>query len=276
MKASLAAMLTATARFVTAHPQHAGSLAWLITSDEEGPAQDGTLKVIDALLARGERIDYCIIGEPSSDTKLGDTVRNGRRGSLSGIMKIHSALGHVAYPPEKENPMHALGRFVARMAEAPIDQGNEHFPPTTFQMVYVHCDAHAPNVVPAELSCRFNFRFNTQWTRTSLAQHVEDMLKSLGIDYEIKWHLAGEPFITKPGRLTDVTLESIREVSGIDGELSTSGGTSDGRFIAPHGIDVVEIGPINRTIHKVNEVVKIDDIFALEEIYLRMLQKLLT
>ncbi len=276
MKASLAAMLTATARFVAAQPEHAGSIAWLITSDEEGPARDGTLKVIDALVERGEAIDYCIIGEPSSHRKLGDTVRNGRRGSLSGIMKIRSALGHVAYPLDKENPMHAFARFVAKMTEAPIDEGNEHFPPTTFQLVNAHCDANAPNVVPADLDCRFNFRYNTQWTRESLSQHVENVLEDLGIDYEIRWHLAGEPFITKPGRLTDAVLAAIREVTGIEGELSTSGGTSDGRFIAPHGIDVVEVGPINQTIHKVNEVVRIDDIYSLEEIYLRSLQKLLT
>jgi succinyl-diaminopimelate desuccinylase len=274
MKASLAAMLTATIRFIEENPEHNGSLGWLITSDEEGAAQDGTLKVIDALVRRGEVIDYCVIGEPSSDKVLGDTVRNGRRGSLSGIMQVNSALGHVAYPPEKENPMHAFGRFVKEITATPIDDGNEYFPPTTFQMVNVHCDANAPNVVPAQLSCRFNFRYNTNWTRETLSRHVESMLDELGIDYEIKWHLAGEPFITEPGRLTDAVLESIREVNGVEAELSTSGGTSDGRFIAPHGIDVVEIGPLNETIHKVNEVVRIDDIYALEEIYLRILRKL--
>ena len=275
MKAGLAAMLTATARFVAENPDHAGSIAYLITSDEEGPAENGTLRVIDALQARGEHIDYCVIGEPSSDKRLGDTVRNGRRGSLSGIAKIRGALGHVAYPLEKENPMHALARFVSAMTQAPVDGGNEHFPPTTFQMVYVHCDANAPNVVPHELSCRFNFRFNTQWTRDSLQSHVEGLLDELGIEYEIEWRLAGAPFITEPGKLTNAVLEAIRDVTGINGELSTSGGTSDGRFIAPHGIDVVEIGPINHTIHKVNEEVLIEDIYALEEIYLRILQKLL-
>jgi len=275
MKASLAAMLTATARFVEAQPQHAGSVAWLITSDEEGPAQDGTLKVIDALHQRGEKIDYCVIGEPSSESRLGDTVRNGRRGSFSGILKIRGALGHVAYPLDKENPMHSLARFVSKMTAAPIDAGNANFPPTTFQMVYAHCDANAPNVVPAELDCRFNFRYNTQWTKHSLREYVEGILDELGFDYEIQWRLAGEPFITEPGKLTDTVLEAIREVNGVEGELSTSGGTSDGRFIAPHGIDVVEVGPINSTIHKVNEEVRIDHIYELEEIYLRILQKLL-
>lgn len=275
MKASLAAMLTATAKFVAEQPDHNGSIAWLITSDEEGPARDGTVKVIDALIARGEPIDYCIVGEPSSNKVLGDTVRNGRRGSLSGIMKIRSALGHVAYPPEKENPMHAFARFVAQMTESPIDEGNEHFPPTSFQLVNVHSDADAPNVIPADLNCRFNFRYNTQWTHQSLAQHVEQVLTTLGIDYEIQWRVAGEPFITEPGVLTDAVVDAIRDVAGVKAELSTSGGTSDGRFIAPHGIDVVELGPINRTIHKVNEEVRIEDIYKLEEIYLRILQKLL-
>lgn len=275
MKASLAAMLAATARFIRERPDHKGSVAYLITSDEEGPAQDGTLKVIEALRDRGEQIDYCVIGEPSSDKELGDTVRNGRRGSLSGIVRILGSLGHVAYPLDKENPMHALARFVARMSKAPVDEGNEHFPPTTFQMVYVHCDANAPNVVPADLSCRFNFRYNTQWTRESLQAHVEGILNELGIEYEAEWRLAGEPFVTAPGKLTDTVLAAIHEVTGVRGELSTSGGTSDGRFIAPHGIDVVEIGPLNHTIHKVNEEIRIDDIPRLEEIYLRILQKLL-
>jgi succinyl-diaminopimelate desuccinylase len=275
MKASLAAMLTATARFVEMHPRHSGSIGWLVTSDEEGPARDGTVKVIDALLARGENIDYCIIGEPSSDKVLGDTVRNGRRGSLSGVLRINGELGHVAYAQEKENPMHAFARFVSKMTEAPVDQGNEHFPPTTFQLVNAHSDADAPNVIPASLTCRFNFRYNTQWTYDSLSRHVEELLQELGIDYEIQWHLVGEPFITPPGQLTDAVLEAIREVNGVSGQLSTSGGTSDGRFIAPHGIDVVEIGPINQTIHKINELVRIEDIFALEEIYLQILQKLL-
>ena len=275
MKASLAAMLTATARFVAAHPQHSGALAYLITSDEEGPAQDGTLRVIDALRNRGERIDYCVIGEPSSSTRLGDTIRNGRRGSLSGIVKILGTLGHVAYPLEKENPMHSLARFVSRMTQSPVDEGNEHFPPTTFQMVYTHSDAGAPNVVPAELKCRFNFRYNTQWTRQTLQRHVENILDELGVHYEIDWRLAGEPFITPPGRLTDAVQAAIREVNGVEGQLSTSGGTSDGRFIAPHGIDVVEIGPLNATIHKVNEEVRVADILELEEIYLRLLEKLL-
>jgi succinyl-diaminopimelate desuccinylase len=275
MKASLAAMVTAMGRFVALHPDHRGSLALLLTSDEEGPADDGTLKVMETLADRGELFEYCVIGEPSSAQRLGDTLRYGRRGSLSGIMTIRGADAHVAYPLARENPMHALARFVSAMSERPIDAGNAYFPPTTFQMVNVHCDAGAPNVVPGELTCRFNFRYNTQWTHVTLMAHVEKRLEALGIDYEIRWRVAGKPFITVPGKLTEVVVAATKEVTGVTPELSTSGGTSDGRFIAPYGIDVIELGPINSTIHQVNEEVRIDDIYELEEIYLRIATKLL-
>ena len=276
MKASLAAMVTAMKRLVATHPEHRGSVALLLTSDEEGPADDGTLKVMETLADRDELFDYCIVGEPSSHDQLGDRLRNGRRGSLTGLMTIRGALAHVAYPPVCENPMHALARFVAEITARPVDAGNAHFPPTTFQMVNVHSDAGAPNVVPGELKCRFNFRYNTEWTHTSLKAHVEAMLEALGIDYEIRWRVAGEPFITVPGRFTEIVAGATREVTGIEPELSTGGGTSDGRFIAPYGIEVIELGPINKTIHQVNEEVRIDDIYALEEIYFRVAQKLLT
>lgn len=275
MKASLAAMVTAVGRFVALHPEHGGSIAFLLTSDEEGPADDGTLRVMQTLARRGELFDFCVVGEPSSDQRLGDAVRHGRRGSLSGIMTVRSAQAHVAYPPVRENPMHALARFVASMCERPLDAGNAHFPPTTFQMVNVHSDAGAPNVVPGELKCRFNLRYNTEWSHTMLKALIESKLKALGIDHEIRWRVAGEPFITPPGKLTDVVLAAVEEVTGIRPRLSTSGGTSDGRFIAPYGIDVVELGPINRTIHQVKEEVRIDDIYRLEEIYLRIATKLL-
>jgi succinyl-diaminopimelate desuccinylase len=275
MKASLAAMITAAAKFITLRPASAGSLAFLITSDEEGAADDGTVKVMEALDRRGELFDYCVVGEPSSAARLGDTVRNGRRGSLTGLMTIRGAQGHVAYPLDAENPMHAFARFAAAMTSEPIDRGNEYFPPTTFQMVNVHADADAPNVVPGELRCRFNFRFSTEWTPESLAARVESLLDRLGIEYEITWRLAGAPFLTQRGTLTDVTSEAIRSVIGIEPELSTSGGTSDGRFIAPYGIEVVELGPINATIHKVNEEVRIEEIFALETIYLEIMKRLL-
>lgn len=275
MKGSLAAMIGAVTRFVAAHPRHQGSIAMLLTSDEEGAADNGTLKVMEALAARGERFEYCVVGEPSSDEVLGDTVRIGRRGSLSGIMTIRGAQGHVAYPLQAENPMHALARFVAAMTSAPIDKGNAHFPATTFQMVHVHSDANAPNVVPAELKCRFNLRFSTVWTHQSLIQFVEDTLRRLKIDYEIKWKVAGEPFLTSAGPLTEAVRRAVHEETGVDTELSTSGGTSDGRFIAPYGAAVVEIGPINRTIHKVNEEVLVDDLLRLERIYFRIAELLL-
>lgn len=275
MKGSLAAIVTACMRFAAAYPDHPGSLALLITSDEEGPAEDGTLKVMQALHDRRELFQYCIVGEPSSSRSLGDTVRIGRRGSLSGLLTLHGSLGHVAYPLDTENPMHAFARFVQAMTAEPVDHGNAHFPPTTFQMVHVHSDAGAPNVVPAKLNCRFNLRYNTEWTKETLAASVERVLDGLGVRYEIRWRLAGEPFITERGRLTDVVARAIRETTGIEPELSTSGGTSDGRFIAPYGIDVVEVGPVNATIHKVNEEVLVADLLRLEDIYYRIAELLL-
>ena len=275
MKGSLAAMIKATERFVATYPEHPGSIALLLTSDEEGPADDGTFKVMQALATRGESIQYCIVGEPSSSERLGDTVRIGRRGSLSGLMTLHGVQGHVAYPLQSENPIHALGKFVQAMTAQPMDQGNAHFPPTTFQMVNVHCDAGAPNVVPGELKCRFNFRYSTEWTHETLAQRVEETLRGLGLNYEIKWRLAGEPFITDEGKLTSVVQQAIEEETGVQTELSTSGGTSDGRFIAPYGVDVVELGPINKTIHKLNEEVLVEDLLRLEKIYFRIAELLL-
>ncbi len=275
MKSGLAAMLGACDRFVEAYPNHDGSIAFLITSDEEGEASDGTYKVMEALTERGERIDWCVIGEPSSDRLLGDTVSIGRRGSLTGLMTIRGLQGHVAYPAEARNPIHDLADFVGAINREPLDAGNSHFPPTSFQMVNVHCDAGAPNVIPGELKCRFNFRYSTVWTQDTLATHVEGILTSLGIDYEITWRNAGDPFLTEEGQLSEATCRAVREHTGVDPELSTSGGTSDGRFIAPHGVDVVEVGPINKTIHKVNEEILIEDIPRLMEIYYRIAELLL-
>jgi succinyl-diaminopimelate desuccinylase len=275
MKGSLAAMINACIRFAERHPNAPGSIGMLITSDEEGAADDGTLKVMETLAARGENFQYCVIGEPSSTTKLGDTVKIGRRGSLSGIMTIRGVQGHVAYPLQVDNPMHAFAKFVAAMTREPVDAGNEHFPPTTFQMVHVHSDANAPNVVPGELKCRFNLRYSNVWTHETLMARVEKLLRDLGIEYELRWKVAGKPFLTKPGRLTSAIQAAVREATGLDPELSTSGGTSDGRFIAPYGIDVVELGPINATIHKINEVVSISDLARLESIYLRVAELLL-
>jgi succinyl-diaminopimelate desuccinylase len=275
MKGSLAAMINASLRFTRTYPAHAGSIAMLLTSDEEGAADNGTLKVMQALADRGEKFRYCVVGEPSSDAVLGDTVRIGRRGSLSGIMTIRGAQGHVAYPLQADNPMHAFARFVEAMTSAPVDAGNAHFPPTTFQMVHVHSDANAPNVVPAELKCRFNFRYSTEWNHEGLAQMVEDTLRRLGIDFELKWRLAGEPFLTAEGALTGAVHRAIQEVTGVDAKLSTSGGTSDGRFIARYGVDVVEVGPINKTIHQVDEEVRIEDLVRLEQIYFRIAELML-
>jgi succinyl-diaminopimelate desuccinylase len=276
MEGSLAAMINACRRFVERYPRSGGSIGLLITSDEEGAADDGTLKVMETLAKRGETFQYCVVGEPSSTAKLGDAVKIGRRGSLSGLMSIRGVQGHVAYPLQVDNPIHALAQFVAAMTRAPVDEGNEHFPPTTFQMVNVHSDAGAPNVVPGELKCRFNLRYSNVWTHEQLSARVERVLKELGIDYEIRWRVAGKPFLTKPGRLTEAVQKAVHEATGLTPELSTSGGTSDGRFIAPYGIDVVELGPINATIHKVNERVEIADLEALERIYFRIAELLLT
>jgi len=275
MKGSLAAMLKAAERFVHAYPEHRGTLAFLITSDEEGAADDGTLKVMETLAARDEHIEYCVVGEPSSAEVLGDTVRVGRRGSLSGILTLRGIQGHVAYPLKASNPMHALARFIDAMTAEPLDHGNAHFPPSTFQMVHVHCDAGAPNVVPGELKCRFNIRYSTQWNHETLAARVEAELARLGLDYDIVWRVAGEPFLTSAGSLTPAVCTAVREETGLDPELSTSGGTSDGRFIAPYGVEVVELGPLNSTIHKVNEEVSIADLARLERIYFRIAELLL-
>ena len=276
MKGSLAAMIVAARRFVERYPEFTGSIGLLITSDEEGVADDGTLKVTETLARRNETFDYCVVGEPSSTAKVGDVVKIGRRGSLSGIMTIRGVQGHVAYPLQVDNPIHALAKFVAAMTREPVDAGNEHFPPTTFQMVNVHCDAGAPNVVPGELKCRFNLRYSNVWSHEQLSARIEKLLEDLGINYDLHWRVAGKPFLTKPGRLTEAVQQAVHETTGLTPELSTSGGTSDGRFIAPYGIDVVELGPINETIHKVNELVSIADLEALERIYFRIAELLLT
>lgn len=275
MKSGLAAMLTACRRFVEKHPNHAGSIAFLITSDEEGEAKDGTYRVMETLAKRNERIDWCVIGEPSSSQALGDTVRIGRRGSLTGLMTLRGVQGHVAYPSEARNPIHDLADLVSAINHKPLDEGNSHFPPTSFQMVNVHSDAGAPNVIPGELKCRFNFRYSTQWTQETLAAHIQGIVSELGIDCDITWRNAGDPFLTEEGRLSQAVSRAVKEHTGLDPELSTSGGTSDGRFIAPHGVDVVEVGPINRTIHKVNEEILVADIPRLTDIYYRITELLL-
>lgn len=275
MKASLAAMVGAVEDFLAATPSPRGSIAFLITSDEEGPATDGTVRVMETLQARGEHIDWCVVGEPSSHQVLGDMVRIGRRGSLSGIITIRGVQGHVAYPQLVHNPIHDFARFTAWLAEHPLDQGNEFFPPTSFQTVWVEAGAGAPNVVPGSLRARFNFRYSTQWTHESLKTHVEALLARLDIDCTVEWRLAGEPFLTADGELTDAVTAAIGQTLGLETELSTGGGTSDGRFIAPHGAAVVELGPVNASIHKVDEHVRVDDIERLRHTYTAILTRLL-
>lgn len=275
MKSGLAAMIVAFEEFVAEHPEHAGSLAMLVTSDEEGKARDGTLKVVEALQARDEHIDWCVLGEPSSHERLGDSVRIGRRGSLSGILTVRGTQGHVAYPQLADNP---IGRFAPVLADlygAHWDDGNDFFPPTSFQVVDIRAGIGFPNVTPGELNARFNFRYSTEWDHESLRSKVHSIFESHDIDYELGWHLSGEPFLTGPGRLTDAVVQAVSEATGSDPELSTGGGTSDGRFISPAGTDVVELGPVNASIHKVNEHVRVDDVISLTSMYRRTMELLL-
>lgn len=275
MKAGLAAMVVAVERFVKSNPGHAGSIALLITSDEEGRARDGTLKVMETLTARGEKIDWCVIGEPSSERALGDIVRIGRRGSLSGTLSVKGVQGHVAYPQLADNPIRRFVPVLAELYAAEWDNGNEWFPPTSFQFVRVEADGGAVNVTPAELSARFNFRYSTEWDHARLKERVQGIFDAHGIDYSIDWHLSGEPFLTRPGVLIDAVVEAVRKEAGRTPELSTGGGTSDGRFISPAGVDVVELGPVNASIHKVNEHVRVEDVGALARMYERILAELL-
>lgn len=275
MKSGLAAMVVALERFIADHPDHDGSLAMLITSDEEGRARDGTVKVIETLVQRDERLHWCVIGEPSSQNQLGDIVRIGRRGSLSGTLTIKGTQGHVAYPHLADNPIHRFAPVLVELQSVEWDQGNDYFPPTSFQVVNVQADGGAVNVTPGELSARFNFRYSTEWNYQTLQSKVHEIIDAHGGDYELNWHLSGEPFLTQPGQLIDAVSKAVQENSGSKPELSTGGGTSDGRFISPAGVDVVELGPINASIHKTNEHVKLADVVALTNMYQRIMQLLL-
>lgn len=275
MKSGLAAMIVAFERFIAAHPDHPGSLAFLVTSDEEGRARDGTLKVMEALTARGETIDWCVLGEPSSHERLGDVVRIGRRGSLSGMLEVRGIQGHVAFPQLADNPIRRFAPVLARLHEIQWDNGNAHFPPTSFQVVDLRSGVGAPNVTPAALHARFNFRYSTEWHYEALQKRVQAVLDEYDIDYQLDWHLSGEPFLTRPGDLIDAVSEAVREQTGDQPELSTGGGTSDGRFISPAGVDVVELGPVNASIHKVNEHVRVADVVALTTMYQRIMERLL-
>lgn len=275
MKSGLAAMIVALERFLTSKPDHSGSIALLITSDEEGRARDGTLKVVETLQTRGEHIDWCVLGEPSSQKTLGDIVRIGRRGSLSGMLTVHGVQGHVAYPQFADNPIRRFAPILAELHATQWDDGNRHFPPTSFQVVDIRSGVGAPNVTPDSLSARFNFRYSTEWDHDTLQRKVASIFDAHDIEYQLDWHLSGKPFLTQEGKLTDATVQAISEITGTQAELSTGGGTSDGRFISPAGADVVELGPVNASIHKVNEHVSVDDVLLLSKIYQRILEKLL-
>lgn len=275
MKSGLAAMIVAIEQFIAAHPDYRGSIALLITSDEEGRARDGTLKVIDTLTARDEHIDWCVLGEPTSQFSLGDIVRVGRRGSLSGMLTVKGVQGHVAYPQLADNPIRRFAPVLAELHNIAWDDGNEYFPPTSFQVVDVRAGIGAPNVTPGELSARFNFRYSTEWTHETLQEKVHTVFDAHDIDYELKWHLSGKPFLTQPGKLIDAVHQAVSECAGSAPELSTGGGTSDGRFISPAGVDVVELGPVNASIHKIDEHVKVDDVIALTGMYKRIMELML-
>ena len=272
MKSGLASMIVALEQFLGEKREFEGSLAMLITSDEEGRARDGTLKVMATLEERGEHIDWCVLGEPSSQESLGDLVRVGRRGSLSGMLTVNGVQGHVAYPHLAENPIRRFAPLLAELHEIEWDNGNDYFPPTSFQVVDIKSGIGAPNVTPAELTARFNFRYSTEWNHESLKQRVHEIFDAHRIDYDLQWHLSGEPFLTTPGKLTDAIVQAVKEKTGSEPELSTGGGTSDGRFISPAGVDVVELGPINASIHKIDEHVRINDVVALTGMYRRIIE----
>ncbi|WP_281557130.1 succinyl-diaminopimelate desuccinylase [Thalassomonas sp. RHCl1] len=275
MKGSLAAMVIATERFVRDYPDHQGSIAYLITSDEEGPFINGTTKVIDTLEARNEKITYCIVGEPSSSAQIADVVKNGRRGSISGELVIRGKQGHVAYPEHVDNPIHQAMPALAELSESHWDDGNDYFPETSFQLTNIQSGTGATNVVPGQLTAWFNLRFSTELDFDRIMEKVNAILTRYQLDYDIKWTFNGKPFITKPGALLDAVTAAIKATTGREPELSTSGGTSDGRFIAPTGAEVIELGPLNATIHQVNECVSCRDLKQLTEIYYQTLVNVL-
>ncbi|MGL6005324.1 succinyl-diaminopimelate desuccinylase [Aeromonas sobria] len=275
MKGSLASMVVAVERFVAEHPDHTGSIAFLITSDEEGPFINGTTRVIDTLEARNEKIRWCIVGEPSSTAVVGDVVKNGRRGSITGDLLVRGVQGHVAYPHLADNPIHKAAPALAELTATVWDEGNAYFPPTSFQIANISAGTGASNVIPGELQVQFNFRFSTQLTDLDIRQQVEALLDKHGLDYQLDWTLSGQPFLTDTGALLDAAVAAIEAVNGQRPALLTTGGTSDGRFIAPTGAEVIELGPVNATIHKVNECVKADDLDLLADMYQGVLERLL-
>jgi succinyl-diaminopimelate desuccinylase len=275
MKGSLAAMVTACERFVATHPDHKGSIGFLITSDEEGPSINGTVKVVEHLEARGEKIDGCLVGEPSSTNIVGDVIKNGRRGSLGCVLTVQGVQGHVAYPHLAENPIHAVAPALAELSAECWDNGNEFFPATSFQISNIHGGTGATNVIPGEVEIVFNFRYSTETNQQELQQRVEAILDGHNLKYTAEWILSGNPFLTPSGALVDAACAAVKAVQGITPELSTAGGTSDGRFIAPTGAQVVELGPLNATIHKIDECVAAEDLDKLSSMYEHILIELL-
>jgi len=274
MKSSLAAMVVAVEEFVVAHPAHAGGIAFLITSDEEGPSVDGTVKVCDWLVANGTRLDYCIVGEPTSVDRLGDTIKNGRRGTFTGKLCVRGVQGHIAYPQLAKNPIHLAAPVLAELVDAHWDEGNAHFPPTSFQLSNVHAGTGAGNVIPGEIVIDFNFRFGTESTPQALRDRVEAIVARHGVEHEIAWTLGGEPFLTPPGALSAALSAAIRAHCGVATELSTTGGTSDGRFISKICREVVEFGPVNASIHKIDERIEIAGLDVLKDVYRSTLEQL--
>lgn len=275
MKSSIAAMVVACKNFVQSNPNHKGSIALLLTSDEEGPAVNGTVKVLDTLLSRNENIDMCLIGEPSSDHTLGDTLKVGRRGSISGSLNVKGVQGHVAYPHLARNPVHEFAPALLELTKLEWDGGNEHFPATTFQISNINAGTGASNVIPGNKQVNFNLRFSTEITAEEIKSKILNILDKHNLDYEIEWHLSGNPYYSEPGELTHACEQAIQETLNIKPEHSTSGGTSDGRFIAPTGTQVVELGPVNKSIHKVNEHIEMEALDQLTTIYYKVLEKLL-
>ncbi|MFZ2209047.1 MAG: succinyl-diaminopimelate desuccinylase [Porticoccaceae bacterium] len=275
MKGALAAMVTAVEAFVAAHPQHPGRIGFLLTSDEEGPAQDGTARVVDWLRGRGMIPDWCLVGEPSSSTTLGDVIRNGRRGSLNGSLRVRGVQGHVAYPERADNPIHRAAPALAALAAEIWDRGNAHFPPTSFQISTIAAGEGVTNVIPGELRVLFNFRFSTAVTAAQLQARTEAILDRHGLDYALDWQLSGEPFLTPVGDLVNAAVGAVHDRTGTHTKLSTGGGTSDGRFIAALGTQVVELGLLNASIHKIDEQAAVADLELLSEIYRDVLERLL-
>lgn len=275
MKTSLAAFVVASEEFVATHPQHRGAIAFLITSDEEGPATDGTIKVVEALEARGEKMDYCIVGEPTSTHTLGDCVKNGRRGSMSGKLVVKGVQGHIAYPHLAKNPVHLLAPALAELVAEKWDDGNEYFPPTTWQVSNIHSGTGASNVIPGHADVMFNFRFSTASTVEGLQQRVHEILDKHGLEYDLHWSVSGLPFLTPRGALSNALEKSILDETGVSTELSTTGGTSDGRFIARLCPQVVEFGPPNGSIHKIDEHIEVKFIDPLKNVYRRVLEQLI-